>query len=335
MPSSSSSWGHFSPRSVLFLLSSKTEPLTTAPAVAARFGIGKDFWLNLFLTIAGYIPGVCRTSSYGTSSSCPRRSRTQFLHTGMCSRRSYAADLTRFHDRTFGTTRHTKGRPSGPCAMALSVTPPLSATNDVHSGLGNTTIATLILATINSPWKMAKLGPRAVPRMALQITTQVTVMSCGARMMNHTTALSVRYRDRDQEDAGATRLISMIPFLEPVGPSARRRRRKTDGRGQRMHTQLLPRKRRRKSPRIAQRWGTVETWTRRIHVPNLLRNQSFQRKQQGVRMENTCEETVRWTQKMATQRHPKKTISIMSSDMLSLRARIIYSHSTQSYYICF
>jgi len=26
-------------------------------AVAARFGIGRDFWLNLFLTLAGYIPG--------------------------------------------------------------------------------------------------------------------------------------------------------------------------------------------------------------------------------------------------------------------------------------
>ncbi|KAI0306571.1 hypothetical protein B0F90DRAFT_1691001 [Multifurca ochricompacta] len=28
-----------------------------ATTVAARFGIGGDFWLNLFLTIAGYIPG--------------------------------------------------------------------------------------------------------------------------------------------------------------------------------------------------------------------------------------------------------------------------------------
>jgi hypothetical protein len=27
-------------------------------AVAARFGIGKDFWLNLLLTICGYIPGM-------------------------------------------------------------------------------------------------------------------------------------------------------------------------------------------------------------------------------------------------------------------------------------
>jgi uncharacterized membrane protein YqaE (UPF0057 family) len=26
-------------------------------AVAARFGIGTDFWLNLVLTICGYIPG--------------------------------------------------------------------------------------------------------------------------------------------------------------------------------------------------------------------------------------------------------------------------------------
>ncbi|KAF4608467.1 hypothetical protein EYR40_000812 [Pleurotus pulmonarius] len=35
-------------------------PLITSnlPAVAARFGIGKDFWLNLLLTICGYIPGM-------------------------------------------------------------------------------------------------------------------------------------------------------------------------------------------------------------------------------------------------------------------------------------
>jgi len=28
------------------------------PAVAARFGIGGDFWLNLVLTLCGYIPGL-------------------------------------------------------------------------------------------------------------------------------------------------------------------------------------------------------------------------------------------------------------------------------------
>jgi uncharacterized membrane protein YqaE (UPF0057 family) len=32
-------------------------------AVAARFGIGSDFWLNLFLTLAGYIPGLLSFSS--------------------------------------------------------------------------------------------------------------------------------------------------------------------------------------------------------------------------------------------------------------------------------
>lgn len=31
------------------------------PAVAARFGIGVDFWLNLLLTICGYIPGAFRS----------------------------------------------------------------------------------------------------------------------------------------------------------------------------------------------------------------------------------------------------------------------------------
>jgi uncharacterized membrane protein YqaE (UPF0057 family) len=38
---------------LLFILGTLFPPL----AVAARFGIGKDFWLNLFLTICAYIPG--------------------------------------------------------------------------------------------------------------------------------------------------------------------------------------------------------------------------------------------------------------------------------------
>jgi len=38
---------------VLFIMGTLFPPL----AVAARFGVGSDFWLNLVLTIAGYIPG--------------------------------------------------------------------------------------------------------------------------------------------------------------------------------------------------------------------------------------------------------------------------------------
>jgi len=38
---------------LLFILGTLFPPL----AVAARFGIGKDFWLNLLLTVCGYIPG--------------------------------------------------------------------------------------------------------------------------------------------------------------------------------------------------------------------------------------------------------------------------------------
>nr|GAT58682.1 predicted protein [Mycena chlorophos] len=38
---------------LLFILGTLLPPL----AVAARFGIGSDFWLNLLLTICGYIPG--------------------------------------------------------------------------------------------------------------------------------------------------------------------------------------------------------------------------------------------------------------------------------------
>ncbi len=37
--------------------------LAPLAAVAARFGLGGDFWLNLILTICGYIPGVYRLLS--------------------------------------------------------------------------------------------------------------------------------------------------------------------------------------------------------------------------------------------------------------------------------
>ncbi|KZV93380.1 hypothetical protein EXIGLDRAFT_691797 [Exidia glandulosa HHB12029] len=46
---------------ILFIFGTLFPPLgaqlASAPAVAARFGIGGDFWLNLLLTIMGYIPG--------------------------------------------------------------------------------------------------------------------------------------------------------------------------------------------------------------------------------------------------------------------------------------
>jgi uncharacterized membrane protein YqaE (UPF0057 family) len=47
-----------------FFLTPLSSPLTHLfSAVAARFGIGSDFWLNLFLTVAGYIPGLLSFSS--------------------------------------------------------------------------------------------------------------------------------------------------------------------------------------------------------------------------------------------------------------------------------
>ena len=59
---------------LLFILGTLVPPLGTFPghlsyrtifirhweyaAVAARFGIGTDFWINVVLTICGYIPGT-------------------------------------------------------------------------------------------------------------------------------------------------------------------------------------------------------------------------------------------------------------------------------------
>jgi len=59
-------------------------PLTCFAAVAARFGIGKDFWTNVVLTLCGYIPGklifACRIEL--AVSETEARSRPQLLHTG-------------------------------------------------------------------------------------------------------------------------------------------------------------------------------------------------------------------------------------------------------------
>jgi len=60
------------------------QPSSPSPtAVAARFGIGKDFWLNLLLTICGYIPGtVALPLSLRSRSLCPSRPWPQLLHPG-------------------------------------------------------------------------------------------------------------------------------------------------------------------------------------------------------------------------------------------------------------
>lgn len=174
------------------------------------------------------------------------------------------------NNRMFGTTRHTIGLPSGPCVMVSSMAPPSDATNNVHNGLANTTIGMSTLATTNSPWKTAKLDPRGLLHTVPPIMPQETVMGCGDRMTNRTTALSVRAVHLNRVDAGATRPISVIP-LEMSPP--RRRRRKIGGRGQRMRTAYRDRRRGRRSPRTDQRWETQQTSTRHIHIgPNLLRN---------------------------------------------------------------
>lgn len=170
--------------------------------------------------------------------------------------------------------------------MVSSMAPPSDATNNVHSGLVNTRIATPTLATINSPWKRAKLDRLgALPAVRL-ITRQTTATGCGDLTTNHIIALSVRvaYKRLIRVDAGATRPISLIPFPE-MSPQ-RRRRRRTDGRGQRMHTAYQDRRRERRSPRIGRLWETQQTSSQHIHIAlNLLGNWKFQRMRQGEFME--------------------------------------------------
>lgn len=55
----------------------------SSPAVAARFGIGKDFWINILLTICGYIPGQFPSLFYYASLCFTRRPRPQLLYPGL------------------------------------------------------------------------------------------------------------------------------------------------------------------------------------------------------------------------------------------------------------
>lgn len=56
----------------------------TKTAVAARFGIGKDFWINVVLTICGYIPGmpILPWIAHYSFTAVLFRSRSQLLHPG-------------------------------------------------------------------------------------------------------------------------------------------------------------------------------------------------------------------------------------------------------------
>lgn len=223
------------------------------------------------------------------------------------------------YNRTFETTRHTKGLPSGPCVMVLSMAPPLGAMNNVHSGLANTTIGIQILATINSLWKTAKPDPRGLLRTVLPMILQETVTGCGDLTTNRTIVPSMRaaYKHQNRVDAGATQLISMIPFPELEMPPAGRRRRKTGGRGRKMHTPHRDRRRGRRSLRIDRPRETQQTSIQHIYIaPNLLRSRSFRRKQQGVLMGEARKGILELEKEMGLQWHLRRSNSIMSSDML-------------------
>ncbi|KAJ7063311.1 hypothetical protein C8F01DRAFT_71152 [Mycena amicta] len=106
---------------LLFILGTLLPPL----AVAARFGIGSDFWLNLLLTICGYIPGHGHNFYIQVNSVDPVR--LSFLV------------LTRH--RISETTRPMPAHPSGPSATVLLTRPRSNATSASRNGHPVITIA--------------------------------------------------------------------------------------------------------------------------------------------------------------------------------------------------
>ena len=48
-------------------------------AVAARFGIGKDFWINVLLTVCGYVPGTSSSlATHTDTNACTQDKFTTF-----------------------------------------------------------------------------------------------------------------------------------------------------------------------------------------------------------------------------------------------------------------
>jgi uncharacterized membrane protein YqaE (UPF0057 family) len=88
------------------------------PAVAARFGIGGDFWLNLVLTLAGYIPGLSYSSSYHLHLLTP----------------SPQATVTTSTFKISATTRIIAALHNGRSATVSSMPRTSNVKNDVHSG---------------------------------------------------------------------------------------------------------------------------------------------------------------------------------------------------------
>lgn len=88
------------------------------PAVAARFGIGGDFWLNLVLTLAGYIPGLSYFSLYHLLLLTP----------------SPQATVTTSTFKISAITRIIAALHNGRSATASSIPTTSNVRNDVHSG---------------------------------------------------------------------------------------------------------------------------------------------------------------------------------------------------------
>lgn len=326
MPSSSLLWGPCSRHWVGILCAPcRAEPLTCAISsrrskIRHRKGLLaqptlNNLWLHPWYALSHF--HRCRIFILFC------RTRTQLLHTGAAAIFGLVTPVSHLfsHNRTFETTRHTRGLPSGPCVTALSMGPPSSAMNNVRNGLADTTIGVPTLAMTNVPWRTAKPNPRGPSHTVLPMILQDMVMGCGELTTNHTIVLSARaaFKHQNQVDVGATRVNSMVPFLELEMPLARKRR-KTGGRGQKMHTAHRDRRRGRRR-RIDQRWETQQTLIPHIHLPlDLLRNWSLRRKQQEELMEEAKKGTLGW-EEPGMQWLLRRVNSTMSSNMPSASGR--------------
>ena len=127
-------------------------------AVAARFGIGKDFWINLFLTICGYIPGM---SSPHLDYQLPLIPLFHQATATTSTSRSVSSSLIVILlgdpvHRTLEITKHIPALRNGSRSMALSTLPRSNGRKRNPNGQRDTTRGCLDQPWTDNHWKKAR-----------------------------------------------------------------------------------------------------------------------------------------------------------------------------------
>ncbi|KAI9566424.1 hypothetical protein HD554DRAFT_2174351 [Boletus coccyginus] len=256
---------------ILFVVGSFFSPL----AVAARFGIGTDFWLNLLLTIIGYIPGQVHLFFIQVIRNNKTHHRTPewALRYGLVD----GSAIMRHEQRSQWARNY----------------------NDRNLDYGY----------YQNPWEGNRVGP---PWTSARDSADNTLRN-GDRLWRpeDQSYYSTEREGSSHPAESGGRWHYPANFSDRLpGDATTAKKKKDRWGGQRTHTPNQDRRRGR-SLRIDQRGETQQTSIQHIHIPsNPPRNWDLLRKQQRVLVEGASKGILGWGKETGTELHLRRSISI-------------------------